>query len=339
MSTSPVVGSWSRALGPLGGGGAQKKPLLRHFGHSDTQPRIEMKYNPPPGSVSDGRRGRAHTTVDEGTAQADSHRACVKIIDNSGGELDHVTCVEGGHVAWYRECVWCSLAGGGEGSRRSAREGGSEITTLSSSFWTTPLSPPPPPPTEIMLEKRPLKEVVVNATEESGQVQIYPPRLVFDPFNFGEPQVVRVVARDDTRDETASGRKPCVIRHHCVSADPEYSGANVMVRPDQINVDIIDNDAPYLFSFGDGADGKLGNLGNKDQVVDVPRFVSLMSGGELQKMTTISGASMRKKLKHTIRSRTRSEDENDSSSSSLPSGRFSPGQHEIQSAIVDKEDE
>ena len=213
---------------------------------------------------------------------------------------------------------------------------------------------------EIVLGKRPLKEVVVHAIDQSNQVQIYPSRLVFDPFNYADPQVVRVVARDDERDEALTSREPCIITHQCVSSDPEYSGGNVMIKPDQVGVKIIDNDAPYLFSFGDGANGKLGNIGNRDQVVDVPRFVSIMSGGELKKMATISGASIKKKRrrkkKKKNRNRLPSEDEEmwqdmrehirrkstvdfEGEPTSPVQKPASFRQQDIQSAIVNEEDE
>ena len=71
--------------------------------------------------------------------------------------------------------------------------------------------------------------------------------------------------------------------------------------------------------------------------MDVPRFVSIMSGGELEKMATISGASiMRKKKKKKSRNRVPGEHKKMSTSEYKAS---SFGQQDIKSAIVNEEDE
>ena len=123
----------------------------------------------------------------------------------------------------------------------------------------------------ICLSSKPTHAVeIIASTPSSNDLEIDPANFTIAPEQWEETFTVKVRAIDHPGSDGFSWSTD--IRCKSKSKDPRYQSPRALIVPDSIQVTVMENDAPHMFSFGDSNSGQTGighlNLQSTPHYVD-----------------------------------------------------------------------
>ena len=122
----------------------------------------------------------------------------------------------------------------------------------------------------ICLSSKPTSTVEISVEKGMADLEIDPVKLIIFPDKWDDIQTIKVRAVDHPGSDGFSWTTE--IRHTVKSEDTRYQSPRCTCVPQSISITVMENDAPYLFSFGDSEYGQTGL--NHLELQSTPKYVN-----------------------------------------------------------------
>jgi len=147
----------------------------------------------------------------------------------------------------------------------------------------------------ITLSSKPTAPVEINVVKGNNDLEVDPIKLLITPEQWDEIRTIKVRAIDHPGSDGFSWTTD--ISHTIISKDSRYKSPRCSIVPQTIAITVMENDAPYLFAFGDSEYGQTG-LNHLD-LQPIPSYINFKQAAmnrPLEPNQTVSDRNANRKI-------------------------------------------